>query len=269
MQVLSLRSINPTRLDLLLRTFLTAPDVQNTILTRIALKNQTTERIQDKTILEDLFHNVNFLSLKSIAKIEPIITPIIPNLENMIQKFKKFFRFDYLKVRQSNLILSKYLTFPSFRRPKSVALWTKVSHLSKYNSSDIMTTIKLYEHEKYIIVLNTNNFDRDIIVETFFQKGFQPIDQLKASLEVYLLVYIYNIIGSCHTQQYDCRILARELTNLLFPVLQKILLHQQWDLNRISLVPIDHPTIFEIYKSKEEKQVINNKRCNEAVVHLL
>jgi hypothetical protein len=198
MRILALKSINPSRLDLLLSHFLQHPvifpllDISSTISHRKSFSNQRIEQIKFQLRNDPQF------SPATIAKVEPIGQLILPH---WIRKY-----FDTLYRRKSE----SYEIIP----------WVSLSTLfaAGIRINDLIPLKSKYLQKQYMIIHIKDK------IYILFDKQTRLEDQMEAYFEAAILREV---------KEGDK---ARELTTLLFPIFWNSIQVGGWDTSASSLL---------------------------------
>lgn len=236
MRILALRSLNHVRLDILVRRFLA-------VTTTVIASESTPDRVQVSTNMTGIDEALARTTLQEIARVEPIITPIIP--------FWRFFSPTYSLQNVNPLSETDWKDFsaktrtvlsnPSYRL-YNMKFWTPPTSLfDKFSMSDVKDALSNYQSKKYVILKDkkqyTNNqlLKRDNEVYVSFERDCTPKDQVMAYLEVYLRRYYGQLKEK--NSRFECDI--DKLLEELFPILWQVLEENDWDLTRIHIAPAD------------------------------
>ena len=204
MKSLALRSINISRYHILCNIFLSNKNIE------LLLKGQTTN-LDDSLIIKDLQTKI---SLKVIAKMEPLFSTIIPS----------FLRIDKL----IRIIMNK---LNSNDMSDKIHLWTVPSDLinQSINPIIIQQSLKLYYNEKYCIIINYETND----IYVCFHDNCDKTDQTKALFEATIIQKLINF--NIYQTSIEILEISQKLVIKLYPLLWKLLILQDFDVNRILL----------------------------------
>lgn len=242
MRVLALRSLNHVRLDIIIRQFLAV----------------TTTVIESKSVQGQLLLAVNVsglaearsrVTLQAVARVEPIITPILPF-------WGRFQPSAYLpggnnvlaESERKSLVASveTALCNPS-QRMYNIAFWTPPSTLLQmFSKAQIKAALTKYQSRHYIILRQVSNSkhqeSRKGKLYVSFKAGCSQKDQIMAYLEAYLIQFYGGLMTHNSVLSED----FTEIVDRLFPLLWHALDENDWDLTRIQIAPAD-ASVFTVY----------------------
>lgn len=238
MKLLALRSINFSRLNIMLETLF-----NNDLISDLLIQSQSsnTANKQLETKLETILSSMeDRLSLKHIASIEPLFTPIAPHfMKRFIIKLDEFFHPSKFKFDGKELVLWS-LPSEAIRKSKP--------HV---DSSSSYSRLLAYKDTPYCVLLDNAYSALDCRFHVCFRDSSHSIDHAKGIFEAFTTRAFYHHFESrsnvADKEGDDVIVLIRNFVDIAFPLFWARLTVLGWDTNRLLLEPKNQ----KVYRQKE------------------